>query len=99
MSTITIQITVPDGVDVKVSRNSGQAAADDKPFVERDPGPYPGGHCPDHGEEWVLQPAGVSKKTHKRYNAFWKCPAKWCNERPPRRDEQFVDEIRDDLPF
>lgn len=99
MSTITITITMPDGADIKVGR--GEARGEAKPFVERDPGPYPGGHCPEHGEEWVLQKAGVSQKTGNRYNAFWKCPTKWCNERPPKPGEQYVDDISagDDLPF
>ena len=32
--------------------------------------------CPDHGEEWDLQPAGTSARTGKAYDAFYKCPAR-----------------------
>ena len=38
--------------------------------------------CPQHGVEFVLKPAGVSKKTGKPYNAFQVCPTYGCNEKP-----------------
>ena len=89
MKTITISITVPDGAEVRVNNSSGG----DRPFVERAAPPTPYGDCPEHDVPWKLVPAGVSKKAvdndgnPKRYNAFWACPERGCNEKPARVDE------------
>ena len=44
------------------------------------------GKCPVHGVAWSVQPGGISKRTNKRYSAFWKCKEKdgdnYCNEKP-----------------
>ena len=44
------------------------------------------GYCPTHGVPWSVQPGGISKRTNKRYSAFWKCKEKdgdnYCNEKP-----------------
>jgi hypothetical protein len=44
------------------------------------PGPW---FCPVHRQSKIV-PAGVSSKTGKPYSAFWACPEKGCDERPPR---------------
>jgi len=103
MRTIQILISVPDDVEIKVS-GSGTSATSGaaKPFVPRDPPPKPAGVCPEHGTEWALVPAGVSKKivdengNPKRYNAFWACPERGCNEKPSwdKRDD-----VVEQLPF
>ena len=38
--------------------------------------------CPTHKIEFVLRPAGVSKKTGRPYEAFWACPTYGCREKP-----------------
>lgn len=81
MKTITINITVPDGVDVQV--NGGET----KPFVPRPEPDAPDEPCPVHGTGWRLIRAGVSKKTGKRFNAFWVCQTDGCDERPGQREE------------
>jgi hypothetical protein len=40
--------------------------------------------CPQHQVEFVLKPAGISKRTGQPYNAFYACPTFGCKERPPR---------------
>lgn len=78
--TITITITVPEGVTVAVG---GHAAPSAVPFP-----PLPsnssvlGNVCPEHNQPWKHVPGGVSKKTGKPYNAFWACPEMGCNHRP-----------------
>jgi len=90
MKTITITISVPDGVNVSVGQ--GQAAS--KPFVAREAPPAPDDYCPVHDVAWKLVPAGVSKTKFddngnpKPYNAFWACPERGCNEKPGRYDTE-----------
>lgn len=91
MKVITIQISVPDGAEVRVN-NGGQQQQQQaqRPFVAQSAPAYPGGVCPEHGEEWNLVPAGVSRSkvdangNPKRYNAFWTCPAQGCQQKPPK---------------
>jgi hypothetical protein len=111
VKTITIQIQVPDGVEVRVSQG-GQARqarqGSSRPFQAQPDPPFPQWDptCPQHGVEWNLVPAGVSKKAvddqgnPKRYNAFWACPERGCNEKPERMpdgyspdDEGYVDQL------
>lgn len=87
MRTITIQIQVPDGVGVKVTQGGG-----DDDFVEREAPDEPDGACPEHGTPWRLVKAGVSKRTGKRYNAFWACSTQGCNIKPGDKYEG-VEEI------
>jgi hypothetical protein len=111
MKTITITIQVPDGVNVAVSQGA-QQAQQQRPFVERPAPPQPAGGCPEHGTVWQLVPAGISKKavnadgSPKRYNAFWTCPERGCNQMPPRdapavqyQQSAMVDISEDGLPF
>lgn len=102
MKQITIVINVPDGVQVSVN-GAGQQAQPSRPFVSRPDPAYPGGECPVHGVDWKLVPAGTSRTkfnadgSPKRFNAFWTCPERGCNERPPRpQDGDYVEEV---LPF
>jgi len=98
---IVIRITVPDGTNVRVDQGSSGGGSN-KPFVERPAPPHPSGTCPVHDTEWKLIPAGFSKnKTNadgspKRYNAFWTCPERGCDEKPSWDDA--ADNL-DDLPF
>jgi hypothetical protein len=80
---ITIRIEVPDGVEVHVE------GGESKPFVERPAPSYPNHDpvCPEHGEDWKLVPAGTSKRTGRRYNAFYACPVKNCDEKPSRETD------------
>jgi len=111
MKTITITIQVPDGVNVAVN-NGGQAQQ--RPFREQPDPPRPDGYCEIHDMDWKLIPAGVSKTkvddngNPKRFNAFWICPERGCDNKPPRdeeaprrRSEQpvMVDISGPDLPF
>ena len=73
------------------------------------------GYCPTHGVPWSVQPGGISKRTNKRYSAFWKCKEKdgdnYCNEKPvpvwadthpaeePPPPARRQAEDTDDLPF
>lgn len=41
--------------------------------------------CSQHGIEFVLKPAGVSKRTGQPYSEFYACPTYGCKERPPRQ--------------
>lgn len=77
MRTILISIQVPDGVNVAVTQGG-----DNSDFVEREPPAEPEGACPEHGTPWRLVKAGVSKRTGKRYNAFWACSTQGCNIKP-----------------
>jgi len=87
---ITIQISVPDGVEVRVNGTGQAAAQPQRAFVPQADPVYPGGVCPVHGEEWNLVPAGLSKTkvdangNPKRYNAFWTCPNYDCNQKPQK---------------
>lgn len=82
MKTIVITLQVPDGVNVQVN-GGGQPARAPQPQ-------YPGGSCPEHGEDWKLVPAGVSRTKvdengqPKRFNAFWVCPVRDCPQKPSR---------------
>src|SRR5947209_3235310 len=38
--------------------------------------------CPQHGVEFKLVPAGISKKTGQPYNAFYSCPIMGCKLKP-----------------
>ncbi len=105
MRTITITIQVPDGVNVSVNQSDGQRAQpqqQDRPFVARPAPPQPDGVCPVHDTDWKLVPAGVSKKvtnadgSPKRYNAFWACPERGCNEKPEFTRSE---EPSEELPF
>jgi hypothetical protein len=40
--------------------------------------------CPVHQKEFVMRPAGISKKTGQPYSAFLACPEYGCREKPPR---------------
>lgn len=94
MAEIVIRIQVPDGTSVRVDQGGS-----DKPFVERPAPPAPNdGGCPIHDVDWKLVPAGVSKKTNKRYNAFWACPVRGCDEKPSWGNSDLPSD-RDDLPF
>lgn len=81
MKVITIQISVPEGVEVRVSNGGEQRA--ERPFVPLPDPPYPGGGCPYHGD-WRMVKAGTSKKTGKQFNSFWACSDFDCNEKPGR---------------
>ena len=95
MKVITIQISVPDGAEVRVN-NGGQQQQQQqqqqaqRPFAAQPAPAYPGGVCPEHAEEWNLVPAGVSRTkvdangNPKRYNAFWTCPTQGCQQKPPK---------------
>lgn len=91
MKTITIQITVPDGVDVQVG------GGNERPFVERPAPPEPNDPCPVHGTEWRLIQGGYSKTkknpdgSAKRFNPFWVCTTDGCNEKPPREEETYAE--------
>jgi hypothetical protein len=113
MKTITITLQVPDGTTVQVNQG-GQRAASNTPFVERPAPPQPDGYCEIHDMDWQLVPAGVSRTkvdengNPKRFNAFWTCPQRGCDNRPPRSDNApqrrsqpaLVDiSDTDDLPF
>ena len=102
MKTITITIQVPDGVAVNVG-GAPANTGNDRPFVPRDAPPQPPGGCPVHDLAWSLVPAGVSNKTGKPYNAFYACPDRGCDERPPRGVAAGVTDItnygEDGLPF
>ena len=95
MKTITIQITVPDGVTVAVAQTPAPAVLDD--FENEPLPPEPGitpfrgaavqqpttqDMCPQHGVAWKTVPAGVSKSTGKAYKSFRACPERGCRERP-----------------
>ena len=82
---IVIRITIPDGASL-VSDAGGS-----RPFVERPTPPKPSGVCPIHAETWKLIPAGVSKKSGRRYNAFYVCPENGCDEKPSREEEEGQD--------
>jgi hypothetical protein len=43
-----------------------------------------GGVCPDHGLAWDVVPGGISKRTGKKYTAFWHCPSFNCKQKPER---------------
>lgn len=70
------------------------AAPSPQPVVAPQPSPAPvQGEfappqvCPVHGIPFVMQPGGVSKKTGKPYNGFWKCNGKnpdgsYCQQKP-----------------
>ena len=104
MKVITLTISVPDGVDVHV--NSGSSVQPQRAFVPQSDPPYPGGVCPEHGEEWKLVPSGFSRTkvnqdgSPKRYNAFWTCPVRDCQQKPQRAN--VIEDItyeQGDLPF
>jgi len=40
--------------------------------------------CPAHRQPWRLVPAGISKTTGRSYDAFYACPTRGCDQRPPR---------------
>lgn len=86
MKTITISITVPDGVDVQVG------GAPTSPFTPRPDPPVPDEPCPVHGTDWRLVKGGTSKKTGKPFNSFWVCTTQGCDERP-QRNENLVEEL------
>jgi hypothetical protein len=83
MKTINISITVPDGVEVKVS------GATEDGFTEKPDPPEPEGVCPVHGTPWRMVKGGISKRTQKRFNSFWVCSTQDCNVKPG----QVVDEL------
>ena len=87
MPEIVIRISVPEGVVVRVDGNNHQSS--ERAFVAREPPQEPDGYCPVHDSRWRLVPAGTSKKSGKRYNAFWACPERGCNERPGRDTDAF----------
>lgn len=90
MRTITIQITVPDGVDVAVAQSPAPAVLDDfeNEPLPPEPVPFRGAAtqridgCPVHRVAWKVVPAGVSKSTGRPYEAFRACPERGCKERP-----------------
>jgi len=105
VKTITITIQVPDGVNVAVG-GAQQQVQQDRPFVERPLPPRPAGVCPIHDTAWDVVPAGTSTRTGKRYNAFWACPTRGCDQRPDRNAPvaqpvlvDISDGVQDDLPF
>lgn len=57
-------------------------------FVAQSEPPQPEGACPEHGTPWRLVPAGISKKSGKRYNAFWTCSTQGCDIKPGQVVEQ-----------
>jgi hypothetical protein len=83
----------------------GSSGGSDRPFVERPAPPQPSGTCPIHGTDWKLIPAGFSRNktnadgTPKRYNAFWTCPERGCDEKPSWDDDAPAGGGGDDLPF
>jgi hypothetical protein len=94
VSEIVIRIQIPDGATISTGRSSGRAGSD-KPFVERPAPPQPDGYCEVHDVDWKLVPAGTSQRTGKRYNAFWACPERGCDNKPvfKREDDSAVDEM------
>ena len=44
--------------------------------------PLSAGVCPVHRVPWKMIPAGLSKRTNKRYDAFLACPEPGCDQRP-----------------
>lgn len=91
---IVIRISAPDGVNIRVEQAGGGA---DRPFVERPAPPQPDGYCPVHDAEWKLVPGGVSKKTGKRYNPFWVCSERGCDEKPVR--DGAIEDVSSPMPF
>lgn len=92
---IVITISIPDGATVKTGQHAA-ASKDEKPFVKRPDPEYPDWDpaCPTHDLEWTLQPGGVSKRTGKPYNAFWKCPERGCDAKPEwKPKDDVIDEI------
>lgn len=81
------------GVQWGISRDLYDARAESSPPARRSSsgsGGRPVAHasskvwvCPVHGDSKVV-PAGVSKRTKRRYPAFLACPAPGCDEKPPR---------------
>jgi hypothetical protein len=102
--TITISVNVPDGSSVSVA-SGGSKTASSKPFVERPAPPQPEGFCEIHDKEWVLVPAGRSKTkvdengNPKRYNAFWTCPERGCDNKPPFNRDAPAASAVDELDF
>jgi hypothetical protein len=95
---ITIEV---EGGNVSVSTGGQRAtttASSDKPFVERPDPEYPDWDpvCHAHGVDWKLIAAGTSKKTGKRYNAFYVCPERDCDEKPEWKPK---DDAVEDLGF
>jgi hypothetical protein len=110
MGEIVIRIQVPDGTNVRVEQGGARSGGSDKPFVERPAPPEPNdGGCPVHDVDWKLVPAGFSKNktnadgTPKRYNAFWACPERGCDQKPTWDDTAPAggrgNSDGDDLPF
>lgn len=106
MSKIIITIEIPDGATVNTNsgRATGKTASSNKPFVERPDPPQPDGYCEIHDADWRLVPAGVSKTVKnadgspKRYNAFWACPERGCDNKPPfNRDAPAATSAVDEL--
>ncbi len=46
--------------------------------------------CSIHNLPMTLVPAGISKKTGRRYNAFYGCPDKTCKETAPAPEQPTV---------
>ena len=80
---ITFYLTVPDGVEVNIEQG--------QPFKAQPDPEKPTGACPEHGTPWRLVPEGISKKTGRRYNAFWTCSTQGCDIKPGQ--------VIDQLPF
>jgi hypothetical protein len=103
MKTITITISVPDGVEIRVDGGgSSPQRSSSKPFVERPDPPYPSAPCPVCGNDWKKINAGFSKTkknddgTPKRFNAFYVCQTDGCDGKP---GQDMVMEDVTSLPF
>ena len=91
---ITVTITIPEGVEVRMGGGAPDDA-DDEPLppatwtspepafrtiAARRNGSVAG--CPVHRVPWRTVPAGVSKRTGRPYSEFQACPERGCDERP-----------------
>jgi hypothetical protein len=46
------------------------------------------GKCPTHGTAWTVKAGGMSTRTNKPFDAFYKCSEKdgdvWCTQKPQK---------------
>jgi hypothetical protein len=54
------------------------------PTPVQNPGAQIVAQCPVHHLPWKFIPAGTSKTTGNKYDAFYACPTRGCDQRPPR---------------
>ena|SRR3990167_27879 len=51
--------------------------------------------CPTHKQSMKLVKAGISKRTHEPYDAFYACPVFTCKVTAPATDEPSYEEVSD----